>query len=163
MIELKRNAIEKIIREGDPISGNDAVALVGRIRNLYLSDAFDGHAAYLDLLAGECLRLKEGQTAGEVFTVMAMLKANPESREPVLRQIINIAVPAELKIAFGVESAQWLYDRSEDFARDYARASRLFDGGDWLPVADNGNREHPMNVLTIAEVAAKVKLSEIPF
>ena len=65
--------------------------------------------------------------------------AIPEWRGPMLRQIINIAVPAELKGVFGVESAQWLYDRSEDFARDYARkgcthgspASRLFDGGDF--------------------------------
>ena len=147
---LERNAIENTIRAGESVGENEAVALVGRIRNLYLSDSFDWHAYLPTFLAGRCLKLKEGQTAGEVFTVMAMLKAkNPppaihEWRGPMLRQTINIAVPAELKIAFGVESAQWLYDRSEDFARDYARkgcthgstAGRLFDGGDFGFIPD---------------------------
>ena len=41
---LERNAIENTIRAGESVGENEAVALVGRIRNLYLSDSFDWHA-----------------------------------------------------------------------------------------------------------------------
>lgn len=146
---LEKCAIEKAIRERESITQDDAVALVEHIRDLHLRYPFDGSAYLLGFLAGQCLKLEEGQTAGEVFTAMAMLKAkNPPPAIPEwcgsMKQIINLAVPAELKAAFGVESASWLYDRSEDFARDYARkgcthgspASRLFDDGDFAFILD---------------------------
>ena len=170
LFHLQRDVLESTIRErvsryqktDDPISQADAVALARCIRNLYLSDTFDGHAAYLDFLAGQCLKLKEGQTVGEVFTATVMLKAKnpppalPEWRGPTLRRIINLAVPAELDIkpaAFGAEGEgfSWLSRRSEDFARDYARkgcthgspASRLFDGGDVGFILDRARCSQP--------------------
>ena len=142
---------------GESITKDDAVALASRIRDLHLRYPFDGRVLYRALLTGQCLKLKEGQTAGEVFTAMVMLKAKdpppafPEWRGTTLKRIINLAVPAELNAAFGVESFSWLRYRSEDFARDYARegcthgspASRLFDGGDVFFIRDRARRSRP--------------------
>ena len=131
------SGIENTISEHESITEDDAVSLAIRIKDLHLRYSFDGRVHYIALLAGQCLKLKDGQAAGEVFTAMVMLKAN-KRHGATLKRIINLAVPAELNAAFGVESFSWLQSRSEDFARDYARkgckpgspASRWFDGGD---------------------------------
>ena len=158
---LEQREIENTIREHEslnPISEDDAVALAKRIKDLHPHYPFDGSDHYIaDFLAGQCLKLKEGQTAGEVFTATVMLKAKnpppalPEWRGPTLKRIITLAVPAELNAAFGVESFSWLQSRSEDFARDYARkgcthgspARRLFDGGDVGFLPDRVRRSRP--------------------
>ena len=158
---LEQREIENTIghyqETDESISEDDAVALTKRIRDLHLRYPFDGHAYYIAFLTGQCLKLKEGQTAGEVFTAMVMLKAKnpppafPEWRGPTLKRIINLAVPAELNAAFGMESFSWLQSRSEDFARDYARkgcthgspARRLFDGGDVGFLPDRVRRLRP--------------------
>ena len=141
--------IENAIREheslyqatGESIREDDAVALATRIRNLHLSHSFDGHADYVAFLTGQCLKLKEGQAAGEVCTAIAKLEVKtPPPAFPEWRgtwRTIKLAVPAELNAAFGAQSHAWLGYRSEDFARDYERkgfprsspSSRLFDGG----------------------------------
>ena len=137
------NTISHYQETDESISEDDTVALTKRIRDLHLRYPFDGHAHYIAFLTGQCLKLKEGQTAGEVFTATVMLKAKnlppafPEWRGPMLKRIITLAVPAELNATFGVESFSWLQSRSEDCARDYARkgcthgspARRLFDFG----------------------------------
>ena len=146
---LERDRIEIETRKRDGITKDDAVALAKRIKDLYASNSFDGRDGYVAFLAGQCLKLKEGQPADKAFTATAMLKAKnpppafPEWRGPQLKQIIKLAVPAELHVksgAFGAEGFSWLSCRSEDFARDRARkgckrgspASRWFDGGDFL-------------------------------
>ena len=147
----EHHEIENAIREheslyqatGESISEDDAVALARRIRNLHLSHSFDGHADYVSFLVGQCLKLKEGQAAGEVYTAIAKLEVkNPPPAFPEWGgtwRTIKLAVPAELNAAFGVQSFAWLRYRSEDFARDYERkgfppdspSSRLFDGGNF--------------------------------
>ena len=152
--------IENAIREheslyqatGESIREGDAVALATRIRNLHLSHSFDGHADYIAFLAGQCLKLKEGQAAGEVCTAIAKLEVKtPPPAFPKWRgtsRTIRLTVPAELNAAFGAQSFAWLRYRSEDFARDYERkgfppdspSSRLFDGGSFTFFLDPESR-----------------------
>lgn len=124
---------------GKSISGDDAEALAVRIKNLYFDLPFDGRADYLDFRAGGCLKLKEGEPSGYLFTVCVDVTiANPPSAVPELRgtRLQNtLAVPIELTGAFGARSNAWLAGRSAEFAREYERkrftpappSDRLFD------------------------------------
>ena len=133
LFHLQQDMLESTIRErvslyqetDDPISEDDAVALVECIRNLYLSDTFDGHAAYLNFLAGQCLTLKEGSAIpDEYITASAQLKVPPRvssiltkfEMSPIVS--FNLAIPAGLDRAFGSESFEWLCSRCESVARE---------------------------------------------
>lgn len=146
---------------GESISEDDAVALATRIKNLHLSLSFDGPADYVVFLAGQCLKLKEGKSVGDVCTAFASLeRANPPPSFPEWRgtwQTIKLAVPAGLTSAFGVQSSVWLGSRCEDFARDYERkgfppgfpSSRLFDGGSFgfsLDPASRSSQPEPDSI-----------------
>ena len=148
---------ESVFRtKGGTISEEDAKALATRIRELHLSRAFDGSEDNRAFLIGRCLKLKEGNPAGDVFTAFASLEAaDPPPAFSKWRGgwfPIKLAVPAELNGAFGVQSSAWLYHRSEDFLRDYLRkgfppgshASRLFDGGSFFFSPDHArSSSHP--------------------
>ena len=119
LFQIRQDMLEGAIRKqvsryqetGDPIGESDAVALVRRIKNLYLSDTFDGHAAYLNFLAGQCLTLKEGSAMpDEYITASAQIEMPPIVS-------FNLAIPAGLDRAFGSESFDWLCSRCESVAR----------------------------------------------
>lgn len=109
----------------EPISEDDAVALARRIRNLYLSDTLDGHAAYMDFLTGQCLTLKEGSTMpDEYITASAQIKLSSEvSERSGLPSMVgfNLAIPVGLDRAFGSESFDWLCSRCKSVAREHGR------------------------------------------
>ena len=128
--------------EGKAIAYKEAVALAVRIRDLYLSEDFDGRPDYIAFLAGRCLTLKEGRATGNVYTAFASLEVVNISECRGMRWPVNLAIPAELRDApFGVQTPDWLFRRCEDVARELARpdsppgspASRMsdamFDGG----------------------------------
>ena len=133
LFHLQRDILEGAIREheschqetGEPISEDDAVALVERIKNLYLSDTFEARAAYIDFLAGQCLTLKEGSAMpDEYITASAQLKLPSEvSEKSGLPSIVsfNLAIPVGLDRAFGSESFDWLCARCKSVARELGR------------------------------------------
>lgn len=165
--------IENAIREheslyqatDESIRADNAVALATRIRNLHLSHSFDGHADYIDFLAGQCLKLKEGQAAGEVCTAVARLEvANPPPAFPEWCGwlTIKLAVPAKLNAAFGIRSFIWLRYRSEDFTRDFqlrgfppgSLSSRSLDGGSFAFSLDPESRSSKPELRAVPVVPA---------
>ena len=129
---------ERLFKEkgkDEAIDYKAAVALAVRIKDLRLSEGSVGRPDYIAFLAGRCLTLKEGRAPGSVYTAIASLEVVniPECRGrwwPV-----HLAIPAELRVAFGVQTPDWLRRRCEDVARELARpdsppdspASRMFD------------------------------------
>ena len=130
--------------EDEAITDKAAVALAVRIKDLRLSEDFDGRHDYIAFLAGRCLTLKEGRATGNVYTAFASLVdvVNISQRRGA-RWPVHLAIPAELRVAgpdappLGVQTPHWLFRRCEDVARELARrdsppgspASRVFDGG----------------------------------
>ena len=137
----EHHEIEKDIRRHEFISEDDAKELATRIKELHLSRSFDGREDYRAFLVGQCLKLKEGKSVGDVYAAFAHLEvANPPPAFPERGgpwHVIKLAVPAELIAAFGVNSFAWLRDQSEDFVREHEHKcyppgspySRLYDGG----------------------------------
>ena len=134
------------------IACKEAVALAERIRDLYLPEGFDGHSDYIAFLAGRCLTLKEGRATGKVYTAFASLEVVNISECRGRWWPVHLAIPAELRVAFGVQTSAWLRRRCEDVARELARpdsppdspASRMFDAifdGGFALIT--GLREHP--------------------
>ena len=135
------------------IAYKEAVALAVRIRDLYLSEDFNGLPDYIAFLAGRCLTLKEGRRAtGKVYTAIARLEVVNISQWRGAWWTVNLAIPAELRVAgpdappLGVQTPDWLSRRCEDVARELARrdsppgspASRMFDGGDSALIYESG-------------------------
>ena len=134
------------------IDYKEAVALAERIRDLYLSEGFDGRPDHIAFRAGRCLTLKEGRATGKVYTAIASLEVVniPEWRGAWWP--VNLAIPAELRVAgpdappLGVQTPDWLSRRCEDVARELARcgsppgspASRMFDGGGFALIYESG-------------------------
>ena len=114
--------------------------------------SFNRHDDYVAFLAGQCLKLKEGKSVGDVYAAFLSLKvANPPPAFPEWRgswRTIKLAVPAELNTALGTQSQTWLGYRSKDFARDYerkgfrpgSRSFHLFDCGSFGFTLDPENR-----------------------
>lgn len=124
------------------IAFGDAVALAERTKDLRLFPTFSGREDYIAFLAGQCLTLKEGQAAGEVYAALTRLEVVniPQWRGRWLD--VTLAIPAELRLAgpdatFGAQTFQWLRERCEPLARELAirgfppdsPAARMFDGG----------------------------------
>ena len=125
---LERRGVENTIREHESISEDDAVVLARHIKDLYLRHPFDGRADYIASLAGQCLTLKEGSTMpDECITASAQLKVPPRvsfilaklEMPPIVS--FNLAIPAGLDRAFGVQSFTWLWSRCESVARELGR------------------------------------------
>ena len=104
----EHHEIEKDIRRHEFISEDDAKELATRIKELHLSRSFDGREDYRAFLVGQCLKLKEGKSVGDVYAAFAHLEvANPPPAFPERGgpwHVIKLAVPAELIAAFGVNS-----------------------------------------------------------
>ena len=103
-----RKRVSRYQETGDPIGEDEAVALAKRIKDLHRDPSFDGCAAYLDYLAGQCLTLKEGSAVPDKYiTASAQLEVPPTSMAS-----FNLAIPAGLSRAFGSESFDWLCSRT---------------------------------------------------
>ena len=137
----EHHEIENVIHQHESISEDDAKELATRIKDLHLSRSFDGREDFCDFRVGQCLKLKEGKSFGDVYAAFAHLEvANPPPAFPKRGgpwHVFKLAVPAELIAAFGVNSFTWLRDQSEDFVRKREHRfyppgspySRLYDGG----------------------------------
>lgn len=128
----QHHVIEKIIRTHEPPSGgacnplgfNDAITLAKRIRALHLlSHPFDGRDDYRAFLTGRCLALKETaevhSSEPEVEYITAAAKLESTHREHPRWRIGTLAIPAELELAFGVQSFPWLSSRCEMVVREH--------------------------------------------
>ena len=138
--------------EDEAITDKAAVALAVRIKDLRLSEDFDGRHDYIAFLAGRCLTLKEGRATGKVYTAIARLEVVNISQWRGAWWTVNLAIPAELRVAgpdappLGVQTPDWLSRRCEDVARELARrdsppgspASRMFDGGGFALIYESG-------------------------
>ena len=157
-IEIEIRRYERRYKEtGESIAFDDAVELAKRIEDLHLLQSFDARADYIAFLAGRCLTLKEGQAAGEVYTVIARLEATWPAQYRGRWLDVTLAFPAALQAAgpdatFGVQTFQWLRSRCEPLTRVLAirgfppdsPAARMFDGGGFAFITDPGSyREQP--------------------
>ena len=150
-IEIEIRRYERRYQETrEPIARDDADRLAKRIKNLRLPQPFDGRDDYIAFLAGQCLTLKEGKAAGEVYTATARLEATGPADRAGQWLDVTLAIPAELRLAgpdatFGVQTVQWLYKRCETLARELAirgfppdsPAARMFDGGGFAFIIDS--------------------------
>ena len=141
--------IENAIRQHKSIGEDDAKALAKRIKELHLSRSFDGREDHRAFLVGECLKLKEGKSFGDVYAAFVSLEvANPPPKFSKWVRAgswlnVKLAMPAELKTAFGVHSDTWLQYRSVDFVREHERKDfppSSFDGGSFFFSLDPGSR-----------------------
>ena len=156
-IEIEIRRYERRYQETrEPIARDDADRLAKRIKNLRLPQPFDGRDDYIAFLAGQCLTLKEGKAAGEVYTATARLEATGPADRAGQWLDVTLAIPAALQVAgpnatLGVQTVQWLYKRCETLARKLAirgfppdsPAARMFDGGGFAFTFNPGSHEQP--------------------
>ena len=102
------------------ISNEDALELAKRMKALCLGEGFSGPDDWRAFLTGRCLtlRLADGPVhGGEFASASVMLKTtHPEHSE--WRKSV-LAFPAELVLAFGVQTYAWLNMRLEIFWREF--------------------------------------------
>ena len=172
--------IEHAIRErkahhqetGKSIGEGDAVVLASRVKNLHLSHPFDGRGDHVAFLTGQCLKLKEGQIAGDVHAAFVSLElANPPPDFPEWRgtcRTIKLVVPAALTTTFGTQSLAWLGYRSKDFAREYerkgfppgSRSARLFVGGSFGFSLDPVSSQQEAGAVSVVPAPDEITITE---